>query len=162
METGSVCAADVLTVIIGDARSGRLTNSLKQLYSPDNVGADFTTLSRNAALIIYARPNSPDQLSTVKQRLEAEMQKLRTAPVSDEELDFAKRRLLGSYLFDIETYSGQARTLGLNEMASTYTFATDYFDNVRKLKPKDVQDLVAKYIASSRQMVVLFKPAVEK
>jgi zinc protease len=160
--TVSVCAADVVTIILGDSRTGRLQTALKPLCAADSWGADFTTLSHQSAFVVYAHPNSPEQLSTVKLRLENEMQKLRTAAVSEEELDYAKRRLLGSYLFDIETYSGQARTLGLNEMASSYTSAVGYFETVRKLRVDDIKEFVSKYLSQSKQAVVLVKPKAEK
>src|SRR5262249_2799012 len=145
-------------LILGDPRSGRLGPAMKGQCTPESVGADFTTLSTHSAFNLFARPNSTAQTEAVVQRLETEVQRLRSTPVSAEELDYAKRRLLGGYLFDIETYAGQARMLGLNEMSSSYSAALSYFDNVKKLQPKDLQSFAQNFLTSAKQSVVILKP----
>ena len=154
----AVCAADILSVILGDPQRGRLSPALKGLCAAGNSGADFATLSRQTTFNLYSRPISPSQIEAVRQRMEAEVQKLRGSPVSEEELDYAKRRLLGGYLFDIETYAGQARMLGITEMASGYSAALSYFDNVRKIRPKDLQSFAQIYLVTVREAVAIIKP----
>lgn len=156
-----VCTADVLTALLGDERTGRLAKALTPGRLATEATADYATL-RGPGVFALCAATEPTDVERVRQAFAAEMERLRTRPVSVDELEIAKRRVLGAYLFDIETYAGQARMLGLYDTIHDYRFAMDYVDNIRKVTAKDIQAFAQRYFDPSRRAeVVLVLPSAE-
>jgi predicted Zn-dependent peptidase len=92
-----------------------------------------------------------ETLSLVKDMI----QELQTTPVSDEELDIAKRSLINSFVFrfeSLEQVATQFRDLRLNGYPDDYL--DKYIENLRKVTKADVQEVAKKYM-NTRQMITL-------
>jgi len=148
-----VCAADVLTALLGHEQTGRLAAALQRSGLAAEVAADYATLRGPGVFALYAETDPPN-VEKVQRVFEEQIARLRTRPVSADELEVAKRRVLGAYLFDIETYAGQARTLGFYDTVHDYRFAVDYVDNIRKVTTRDILAFAQRYFEPSCRIAV--------
>jgi predicted Zn-dependent peptidase len=59
---------------------------------------------------------------------------------SAEELEYARRREIGSFLFEVETYAGQARALGEADVIGDYRTAVDMVDRISRITAQDIAE----------------------
>jgi len=78
--------------------------------------------------------------------------------VPESELAQAKRLVEGSDLFEQETFSGQARALGLYESIASYDLALKYGSIVRSVSQSDVMATAAKYFVQGNYCVAVIEP----
>lgn len=165
-----VAAAEVVSVILDDDLTGRLTEKLKRAGLASEIAADFVPLRFPGIFACYAacdptrlppgaRPRKTmpvvPPLDNIRRILNDELQRLRTEPVSAEELVYAKRRLLGTFLYDIETCAGQARMLGYYDCAVSpdgYKRAMEYPDAIAKVSAADVQKFARRFLDNTRRV----------
>jgi zinc protease len=156
-DTVSVCAADVLATLLADPAGGRVTEAAKKLCAPGNVGADSTTLRGPSVFSVYAA-TEPVKLTELQGVIDAELRRLGTAAPSTAEVEWARRRTLASYLFDIETYGGQARELGSWDMIGSYELAMTYPAAVAQVKPADIAAFVTHFLDPAHAARAIFIP----
>ena len=111
-ETPDVWTMDVLLTLLGQGGNNRLDAVLhRQKHLVTQIGADFLT-QHDPGLLTVTASLPTGNLDAVEAAVLAEIQRLRDHLVSDEEIAAAKASLKASYLFDAETVSGRADTLG--------------------------------------------------
>lgn len=84
------------------------------------------------------------------------MSDLQNNPVSDEELDVAKKSLINSFVFNFESKSALATqyiTLKLQGYPADYF--DKYLDNIRKVTKADVQAVARKYMDPAKMIIVV-------
>lgn len=153
-EPKDVWATDVLTSILARKEAGRLYD---RLVTADKisvgVGANFLTqkLPAMVSLVSGALPGKMDEnLAAIKQ----EIAKIRLEGVSQVEMDTAKRYLLGTNAFEVETASGQASSLGFYAVIGSVQDSVNYAENVQAVTPEDVQRVAKKYLDVAHAAVV--------
>lgn len=120
----------IINTMLGSGLSSRLYRNLREAdglayqlgsnYSPNILGGTFIT---------YIGTN-PDKLEYSREKMLAEVNKLKTEFVSDTELQEAKDRLKGGFIVALETNSSKALNIGLFE---TYGFGYDFLDKYIKM-----------------------------
>ena len=157
-EFKEACAMDVAMAILGDTYRGRISAALtaKSIHF-NSVSADFIT-QRNpgpATALVSVEPNDVDSTASL---LSSEFSRLREG-VSLAELEHAKRLVEGADLFDQETFSGQARALGLYESIGSYDMALNYGSTVRSLTEADITSAAGKRFRSDKYCLIIMEPA---
>jgi len=109
--------------------------------------------------VITVQPKAGVDSQAAEKALYEEMDKLKTAPVSDEELQKAKNIVLADFFREMESINGRANTLGsyevfLGDYHKLFTAAAEY-DKVRR---EDIQRVAQKYFGESNRTVATLVP----
>jgi len=97
----------------------------------------------------------------VEKGIIGEVNRLRDETASVAEVDAAKRALLSSYLFDVQTVSGRADALGFYDMIDTNQYDVDYISNFGKVTPADIQSLAKTYLDTNAYSIVTMIPDMD-
>ena len=160
-ETPDVWTMDVLLTLLGQGGNNRLDTVLhRQKHLATQIGADFLT-QRDPGLLTITASLPTGNLDSVEAAILAEINRLRDEPVSDEEVVAAKTSLKASYLFDSETVSGRADTLGFYDMIDTYEYDTHYLGRVQAVTAQDVRDVARKYLTTDAYALVVLVPRTD-
>lgn len=143
-------------MVFGGAFYSRLTRNLREAkgytYSPYSV-AD---LNRRAGIFYSTAEVRNEVTGPAILEMLYELDRIRIAPVTDEELDAAKVFSIGNLSLEIETQSGLATRINT---IYTYGLAKDFLQsfqkNVTALTAADIQRVAAKYFDTYRGAVVI-------
>ncbi len=124
------------------------------------VGAFNYALEDYGAYITFALPNGDAKLEDLLSDMDEEVAKLAKELISEKE--FIKIR----NQFEAQFVSKNARMLGIAEnLANSYTFRNkntnyinDELEDVRKITPQDIQDVVRKYLNPNQRIVLYYLP----
>ncbi|MDD5757464.1 MAG: pitrilysin family protein [Desulfobulbaceae bacterium] len=133
------------TVLSG--QSGRLFTQLRDKQSLAYSLSSFNLLGLDTGSFGIYIGTSPDKEKEAVASVWQELDKIRSTPIRQDELDKAKNLILGQYDLSLQTNSAQALDLALSE---TYglglDFGTYYAKAIRQIKVEDVMRVAAKYI----------------
>src|SRR3989442_355765 len=105
-------AVDLLVSILGQSRSSRLPQSLRErLALVNSVRSDYTALEAGGMIMVTAQLEPPN-LARAEAEILREVQRLRERGVTDAELRRAITRAEAEHAFRSETAEGRARLLG--------------------------------------------------
>ncbi len=149
---------DVLAMVLGEGRTSRLYQGLveKQIAS----SADAGIPSLRDPFLFYvsatARPGvTPDK---VEAALLDEVERVKTTPITADELGRAKSRVEAEFVFQADSVTSQARQIGYWAMVDDWRYLTTYVDRIRALTPDDVQRMAQKYLVADGRTVGHFIP----
>jgi len=136
----------VINTILGSGMSSRMYRNLREqdglayqlgsMYSPKILGGEFIT---------YIGTN-PETLDYSREKIMAEIERLKMEFVSDTELEDAKERLKGGFVIAMETNSEKASTIGSFEaIGFGYDFLDDYVKMVDEVTASDIVRVMNKY-----------------
>ncbi len=148
-------AVKVLSTVLGGGMAGRLFSELR-----DKRGLAYTATSyydpvrEPGALVLYLG-TAPQNAARAEEALVAEIARIKTQPVSAEELARAKGYLLGRYAMDRRTNERQAWYLAFYELARA---GADYPERYRRaveaVTAADVQRVAQRYLAAPTVLVL--------
>ncbi len=151
---------DVLSTILTNGRSSRLYSRLvdrEQLAL--NVGANSQPGFDPGQFIFFLNPRAGVDPATAEKALLEEVEKLRTADVSDDELRKAKNLLLTSLFRQRTTISGRANLLGQYELYKgdfRKLYAAE--QDIEKVTAADIRRVAEKYFDSRNRTVATLIP----
>ena len=164
MGTRDFYALDAMTMILSQGRSARMTQAITNkglavqawAYNPDK---------RYGGMIVFGgSPNEPaamsdETLSEDEKRrayvkacealetvLLTEVEKLKSEPVSEQELERIKLLNRREYIESMRSNNTLARTLATLEVQTGWRYLTDYLDNMETISPQDIRNAANKYI----------------
>jgi zinc protease len=157
-------ALEVLQGILSSGKSSRLYKSLvydKQLAL--YAGGDYDDISNDPNLFyVYAGVMPGKSTGEVEQALYAEIEKLKTAPVTDEELQKAKNQIEASFIMGQDSIFYQAMLLGQFETVANWNLLEKYVDNIRAVTKEDVQRVARQYFPEDNRTVGILIPMKDK
>jgi predicted Zn-dependent peptidase len=150
-------ALDVLESILGEGRTSRL---YKSIFEEQQLTARQPDVSNGPGeryenlMIVEALPRSPHTLEEVEKAILAEIEKVKSEPVSSRELERVKNQL----------DAGMIRSLGSNigiafQVAVGQLYYGDYhamfrnFDRIKKVTAEDIQRVAKKYLTANNRTV---------
>lgn len=148
-------AMDVLKNILSGSMSSRLFTNLRDkdslaysVYGANvglrNAGYFFATLSTAAA-----------KTDTARTRLIEELEKIRKEGFSDEELEDAKKYILGQYALGLVDNISQADQFSSDEFFGVgFDYFTKYPDLIRNMKKEEVAKIAQDFLLGSGKYVV--------
>lgn len=147
---------DVLSAILGQGRTSRLYRSLvleKQLATDVSVftapGSRYPNL-----FVLHATPRAPHSTAEVEQALLAELERLKTEPVTRQELQQILNRLEYEEARRMGTNGGLARNLTEYEATTgSWRFLTSYRAKIEKVTPADLQRIAGAYFTRENRIV---------
>jgi len=106
---------------------------------------------------------TPDNVATCEREFYAELEKLKTGGLSDEELARAKAAVIGQHKVSLQDNAQVAMTAGLDEL---YGLGYEYFqtmdDRFRAVTMEDIKRVAVKYLADKPHAVVVVRPEENK
>ncbi|HCA45938.1 MAG TPA: hypothetical protein DEP45_00905 [Armatimonadetes bacterium] len=156
-EFDDVCAMDLLYTVLGEGQFGRLHRVLNAEGLALMSNVSFLT-QRDQGLVIITAMSLPDQEVAVRSAILKEVERLRTEPLTDEELAAAKRALRISYQFGNEAFSDQADAMGFYEAIANYRLAVDYIDRVEAVTAEQLQAVAQKYLDPNAYTLAIICP----
>jgi zinc protease len=153
-------ALDVLGTVLGEGRTGRLYQALVETELASSVDAGAPSL--HDPFLFYVTATARPAVSAPK--LEAaildEIERVKTAPITAEELARATRRIESSFAYQTESVTAQARELGYWAMVDDWRYLMTYMDRIRALTPEAVQTVANRYFVTDKRTVGHFVPSL--
>lgn len=140
--------------ILGDGEWSRLGTTLG---APDaafanHYGSVYFSGQEHSALMVYA---STDDVERTMEILTDEVAKLRTEPVSEEELEVARNRLAGRLLIQGQSNLVRAARYGAYELAGLGAeYGDQYLKEVARVGAGDVLDAAREYLDEPATVIV--------
>ena len=151
-------AVDLLVSILGQSRSSRLPQSLRErLALVNSVGSDYTALEAGGVIMVTAQLEPPN-LARAEAEILREVQRLREQGVTDAELRRAITRAEAEHAFRSETAEGRARLLGHAETVWRLAEELAYIDRVRSVTSEQVRLAARRYLDPERYGRLAFVP----
>jgi len=157
-------ALNVLQGILSAGKSSRLYRALvyeKQiaLYA----GGEYNDVSADPNLFtLYAGVMPGKSVDEVEKALYAEIERFKTEPVTDEELQKAKNQAEASFIMSQDSVFYQAMLLGQFETVASWKYLETYLDNIRAVTKEDVRRVARQYFGEDNRTVGILLPVKGK
>jgi zinc protease len=153
-----VYAIDLLTYILGDGPSSRLSQTLR-----DRERLVFAIESgygawQQAGLVTVTARLDPGNLDRAEASIREVIRKVRAEGVSEEERRRALITAESNYAFDIEVAEGLAKTYGQAETTWTLEDEVEYLSRLRAISAAEIQAVARKYFGDDNYARVRFVP----
>lgn len=151
-------AMDALTTILSSGRSSRLYQNLVEKQVASQADAGFGSM-RDPFLFSFSATARPGgNAADLEKALLAEAEKLKTEPVTEEELARAKSQIEAQFVFEADSVTSQANQLGYWAMIDDWKYLSTYLQRIRALTPADLQRAAQKYFVEDSRTVGHFIP----
>lgn len=152
-------ALSLLNVILGaSGLSSRLFLELRDKKGLAYVVRSAYDMARFGANFSIYIATEPKNIEVSLKGFEEEIEKIKTIPVSDEELENAKNNLFGKLAFVSETNSQQAYWLAhYGIMGFGFDFREKSVENIKKVTVEDIQACANKYL-NDKYVLSVLKP----
>ncbi|MDF1613978.1 M16 family metallopeptidase [Desulfurivibrio dismutans] len=151
-------ALNVLSQILGPGEASRLNERLRHelglVYQIDT--SMFS--SRDPGIFRIGAVLDADNSREVIKEAMAEILALQHSPVSDEELDRARRNLEADFVFNLERAEGMARVLGSFELLTGDPREHEYLERLRGVEAEDIMRVAATYFKPPRLTAGILAP----
>lgn len=152
-----ICMADVLAILLTDRIRERLSQKPDRPQRKPTVSIEYAPVRGPGLFALYVA-TEPAHLENARRLISEELRRIQQELPDSSLLEGAKRRAIGEYLFETETYSGQARLLGLYDTIGDYRAALEYPAIVAKITSRDILDFAKRYFNPSRRAEILLLP----
>jgi zinc protease len=151
-------AVDLLVSILGQSRSSRLPQALRERLGLVNaVGSDYAALEAGGLITVTAQLESAD-VARAEAEIVKEIQRVRELGVTDAELRRAITRTEAEYAFRSETAEGRARLFGRAETVWRLADELAYMDRVRFVTSDQIRLVARRYLDPERYGRLAFVP----
>lgn len=149
-------ALDVLTSILSQGRTSRFNKSIVEGQKLATRAYIYSSSSRYEDLVVaYATPIQPHTCEELEQAIYAEIDKLKTEPVSEWELQKIRNQLDADFIRGMNSNMGMAFRLAHYEaMTGNWRYLLTSYDNLKKVTADDIMRVANKYFAPDKRTVV--------
>jgi zinc protease len=157
-------ALNLLRTVLFDGESSRM---YRRLVDQDQVALYVSSYVPPAfdptLVIIEAQPKQGVNPAQCEKEIYEELEKAKTAPITDEELQKAKNIRLVEFYHQMRTINGRANTIGTYEVFfGDYTKLFDAAKNYGAVTKEDVQRVAEKYFGANNRTVATLLPEKEE
>ncbi len=151
-------ALNVLGQILGQGEASRLYERLRhELGLVYNIDASLFS-SRDPGLFRVGAVLEAESSREVIREVMTEILALQHFPVSDEELDRARRNLEADFVFNLERAEGMARVMGSFELLTGDPREHEYLERIRGVEAEDIMRVAATYLRPSKLTAGILAP----
>ena len=140
----------VINTLLGSGMSSRLFRNLRESDGlAYQLGSSFSPKMLGGYFVTYIGTN-PQTLDYSTQKINKEVERLKTEFVTEAELNDAKQRLKGGFIIAMETNSEKAENIGTFEaFGFGYDFMNEYLKMIDKVTASDILKVANKYFNSN-------------
>ena len=154
-------ALDVLAGVLDGGDSARFSRSLvrgQQIAS--SAGAGYDAVSRAPSqFTLDATPANGKSIVDVEAALLAEIEKIKTEPITQQELDRVKAQVTASDVYQRDSMFYQGMEIGMLVMSGLdYRIGDQYVDRIDAITARQVQDVARRYLTSKNMTVAVLVP----
>jgi zinc protease len=153
-------ALEVLSTVLSGGRTSRLHRRL--VYEERialEAGGDYSRLTLDPDTITFYVTVLPDRtVEEAERALAAEVERLRTELISDEELQRAKNQLEAAYLFGEDSVFSRSATLARHELLGGWRLRDQYLPAVRGITAEDVRRVAERHLVAERRTTAILVP----
>jgi zinc protease len=154
-----IAALDVLAVLLGHGRSSRLYQEVREKKGVAHHVDAWTYSPGNPGLLGISAVADADQFTATRDAVLAEVEKIKGATVSADELSKAMKQFVSGTLATRKTMDGQAGDLGSSWLtANDLTFSERYLAAVKRVTPADVQRVAREYLTPENRTLYALLP----
>ncbi len=149
------------------AGPGESSRMYQRLVDKDQIALNVawvqTRLSTRLLLVVNAQPKQSVDPASCEKAIYEELDKAKTTPISDQELEKAKNIRLVEFYQQMRTINGRANTIGTYEVFfGDYTSLFDAAKNYSAVTKEDVQRVAKKYFGANNRTVATLIPENEE
>src|ERR1041385_4619158 len=151
---------DVLAAVLGNGRSSRLYQEVREKQAVVHSADAWTYSPGNPGLFGMSALVDADKFASAREAMLAEVEKLKTTPIPDPELQKAVKQFVSGTLSSRKTMQGQAQDLGANWLAANdLNFSERYLAAVKCVTPDDLQRVAAAYLTPENRTLYALLPS---
>ena len=151
-------ALQVMSEVLS-GQGGRLFIELRDRKSLAYTVSAFSKEAVDPGMIGAYIATAPEKKDEAVQGLLDEFRKLRTEPVSEEELTRAKSSIIGNYEIALQSVSSQATDMANNELYGLgYGFSKIYPEKIQAVTAEDVMRVAQKYLDLDAYVISIVGP----
>ena len=153
-------ALEMLSTILSEGRASRLYKRLvyeRQLAL--EAGGDYNYFSHNPSLFWFWGTPMPGQTpEAMEKALLAEMEALKSEPVTDEELQRARNQVEATFVFQEDSIHRRAGLLARFELIGSYADKDRFVEGLRAVTAADIQRVARSYFTDDKKNVGTLLP----
>jgi len=154
-----VPALDVLAALLGHGRSSRLFQSVRERKGLVHSVDAWTYNPGDSGLFGLSAMVDPDRFPAAQEAMCAEVDQMKAAPVSADELGKAVKQFVSGTLATRKTMQGQAQDLGGSWLvAGDLNFSERYLAAVKRVTPADLQRVAREYLTPENRTLYSLLP----
>ena len=158
---------DVIDAVLSDGLTSRLYANLvreKRIAASVNSDSNYPGVRSPNLFVLSATPLAPHTTAEIEAAIYAELERLKTEPVSAKELEKVLNNLDADLVRSLRSNGGLASQLALYQtVAGDWRYAIKARDKIAAVTPADIQRVAAEYFTkSNRTVATLVKKAGEK
>ncbi len=154
-------ALEVLASVLDGGDSARLTRELvRGSRVATSAGAGYDLYDRQSSMFLLdGTPTGDHTVADVQAALLEQVQRLQKEPVSAQELERIKSRVVADAVYEQDSIFYQAMKLGqLESVGLDWRIADDYVKRINAVTAKQVQQVAAKYLVDQHLTVAELVP----
>ena len=159
-KSDDAAALEVLSTILAGGRASRLYTELvyrRQLAL--EAGGDYSYFSVDPNLFwFWATPMPGQTAETLEKELLAQVARLRTEPVTDEELARAKNQIEAAFVFQEDSIHRRASLLARFELIGGYRLKDAYVAKIRAVNAADLRRVAGAWFPEDKRNVGILLP----
>lgn len=152
-------ALDILATILGDGRSSKLYQSVKeQKQLAYSISAGHASMKEDS--IVFIRANFiPENKDKVKKAIFDEINKIRNGNFDEQEITTAKNIIERDTFYSRESTSNIANELGYTTLVYDDTkYYNEYIENIKKVSKEDLIKAAKKYLNPNHAVISVMLP----
>jgi len=153
-------ALEVLSTVLSGGRTSRLYRRL--VYEERlalEAGGDYSRLTLDPDTFTFYVTVLPERtVEEAERALTAEVERLRTELVSEEELQRAKNQVEAAYLFSQDSVSNRSASLARHELLGSWRLRDAYLPGVRAVTREDVRRVAERHLVAERRTTAILVP----
>jgi zinc protease len=153
-------ALEVLSTVLSAGRASRLHRRL--VYEERlalEAGGDYSRLTLDPDSFTFYLTVLPGRtVEEAERALDAELERLRTELVLEEELQRAKNQLEAAYLFGQDSAFNRSATLARYELLGGWRLRDGYLPGIRAVTREDLRRVAERYLVSDRRTTAVLVP----
>lgn len=141
-------------------RSSRLYKALVSTNLAAAVSAGVSPTIDPYLYSIYAIARPGRTLAEVEEALQADLDRLATEPITQQELDKALKRAKAQFVMASESVTGQGQVIGMSEIVTgDYSWFENVLDEISAINLEDIERVRRQYLRKENRVVGLYEPS---
>jgi len=154
-------ALEMLAEVLDGGSSARFSRNLvRGSEVAADADASFSAFTRlPGMLLVDGTPAAGKDIAELERALHAEIERLKTEPVSAAELERVRNQVIAAKVYEKDSVFYQAMQIGrLETMGMDWRLAEEYVDRLAQVTPEQVQAVARKYLTEDALTVAVLDP----